>query len=661
MNSYGKAKKVIFLGLDGADPYLIKKFMDEGRLPNFKKLLEIGATTEDFGMQGPIPTITPPGWATLATGAWPGTHGITCFWNHTPGNPLDILDYGWDSTLCKAEFIWEAFERAGKKSILFNYPTSWPPSSKNSIYIDGTSMFPNLRGYIDYEKLYECVEGDFPIEEIPHDEDNTGTDCRVEGEVSTEKMEIKNYDGFGYEHPGLVTEEGGSEEEADAPKCDWIKTPIKHAQGWKNAPEGAKEVVLPVNTSQTRRYGLIVAEDGVNYNKIQIFKSKQDEKPIGEARVGEWSEWIYDNYYYDDKDTPVAYKIKVIDAKEDGSYLKFYYSFVLDLKSSKYFYPKDIGVELYEKLGPMMQPSNHDRHKPEADLINLETMIEMYEWQTKAMNYLLETREWDLMYSHIHGIDMFNHFYIDYTLENSPDYERYNNLIAKIYEINDKHVGDLMKRIDDETVLVVTSDHAAITRKDGYATKHPLIGDMWGLNVGIMSELGYTKLKEVDGKLEVDWENTKAIAQRAMYIYINLKGRDPQGIVEPEEYDELVEQIISDLYNYRDPKTGRRIITFALNKRDMEAIGLGGPHCGDIVYFLHEDFSRTHGNGLSNQTNYGYSMKCLFMIAGAGVKKGTIINRKVRAVDVVPTLCHLAGAPMPKDVEGGVIYQALED
>lgn len=429
----------------------------------------------------------------------------------------------------------------------------------------------------------------------------------------------------------------------------------------KNAPEGAKEVVLPVNTSQTRRYGLIVAEDGVNYNKIQIFKSKQDEKPIGEARVGEWSEWIYDNYYYDDKDTPVAYKIKVIDAKEDGSYLKFYYSFVLDLKSSKYFYPKDIGVELYEKLGPMMQPSNHDRHKPEADLINLETMIEMYEWQTKAMNYLLETREWDLMYSHIHGIDMFNHFYIDYTLENSPDYERYNNLIAKIYEINDKHVGDLMKRIDDETVLVVTSDHAAITRKDGYATKHPLIGDMWGLNVGIMSELGYTKLKEVDGKLEVDWENTKAIAQRAMYIYINLKGRDPQGIVEPEEYDELVEQIISDLYNYRDPKTGRRIITFALNKRDMEAIGLGGPHCGDIVYFLHEDFSRTHGNGLSNQTNYGYSMKCLFMIAGAGVKKGTIINRKVRAVDVVPTLCHLAGAPMPKDVEGGVIYQALED
>ncbi|MBS3970689.1 MAG: alkaline phosphatase family protein [Clostridia bacterium] len=660
VSSCGKAKKVMFLGLDGADPMLMKKYIDEGRLPNFKKLIEMGTTTEDLGMQGVLPTITPPNWCSLATGAFPNTHGITCFWNHTPGNPLDILDYGWDSTLCHAEYIWDAFDRAGKKSIMFNYPTSWPPTTKNAIYLDGTSMFTNLRGYIDYEKFYECIEGDFPIEEIPHSLDNSGTDCRVEGEVSTMKMEIKNYDGFGYEHPGLVTAEGGSEEEADAAKCDRIKSPIKPAQGWKNAPQGAREVILPVNTGQTRRFGLIIAEDGVNFNKFQIYTSKQDEKPIGEACVNEWSDWIYDNYNFNDKNTPVAYKIKVTHLEGDGSKLDFYYSFVLDLTSSKYFHPGELGAEMYEKLGPMMQPSNYDRHNVTADTIVYETMAEMYDWQTKAINYLLDNKEWDLLYSHIHGIDMFLHFYIDYTLEeNTPDFERYRELIAKVYELSDKYVGELMKRIDENTAVVVGSDHAGLTRKGGY--EYPLIGDMWGLNVGIMSELGYTKLKEVNGGLEVDWENTKAVAQRAMYIYINLKGRDPQGIVEPEEYDELVEQIISDLYNYRDPKTGRRIITFAMNKRDMEALGLGGPYCGDIVYFLHEDFSRTHGNGLSNQTNNGYSTKCLFMMAGGGVKKGEIIKRNVRVVDIAPTICHLAGAPMPRDVEGGVIYQALED
>lgn len=660
VSSYGKAKKVIFLGLDGADPLLVKKYMDEGHLPNFKKLMEMGATTDGFGMQGQLPTITPPGWASLATGAWPITHGITCFWNHTPGNPLDVLDYGWDSSLCKAEFVWEAFARAGKKSILFNYPTSWPPTIDNSIYLDGTSMFTNLRGYIDYEKLYECVEGDFPIEEIPHSLDNTGTDCRVEGEVSTQKMEIKNYGGFGYDHPGLVTAEGGSEEEADAPKCDRIKTPIKAAQGWKNAPEGAKEVVLPVNASQARRYGLLIAEDGKNFNKLQIFISKQDEKPIGEVLVGGWSDWIYDDYDFEGEKKPVAYKVKAIKMDADGSYLKLFYSFALDLKSQKYFYPEDVGMELYNALGPMMQPSNHDRHNPEADIINMETMIEMYQWQIDAMNYLMDNKEWDLLYSHIHGIDMFAHFYIDYTLEErTPDYQRYRDIFLEIYKLSDYYVGELMKRANDETLVVVTSDHACLTRKAEY--DHPLIGDMWGLNVGIMSDLGYTKLKEVNGALEIDWENSKAVAQRAMYIYINLKGRDPQGIVDPEDYDELVEQIISDLYNYRDPKTGRRVITFALNKRDMEAVNVGGPYVGDIMYFLHEDFSRTHGNGLSNQENYGYSTQCLFMMAGAGVKKGEIIDRRVRIVDVVPTICHLAGAPMPKDVEGGVVYQALED
>lgn len=246
-----KSKKVLFVGLDGADPMVIKKLIDEGRLPNFKKMLEIGVSTTDMGMQGALPTITPPNWASLATGTWPNTHGITCFWNHTPGNPLDVLDYGFDSTLCKAEFIWEAFERAGKKCIMLNYPTSWPPRTENSIYIDGTSIFTNLRGYNDYEKYYTCLEGNFPIEEAPHQVDNSGTDCRVEGEVTTQQAQIKQLDGFGYSAPGLVTEEGGSEEEADAAKCDKIKTPIKVATGWKNAPQGAKEIVI-ISGSQKR-------------------------------------------------------------------------------------------------------------------------------------------------------------------------------------------------------------------------------------------------------------------------------------------------------------------------------------------------------------------------------------------------------------------------
>ncbi|MBV4423747.1 alkaline phosphatase family protein [Clostridium tyrobutyricum] len=661
-NNNIKTKKVLLLGLDGADALQVKKYVSEGKLPNFKKVISQGVTTKDYSMRSVLPAITPPNWASLATGAFPNTHGITCFWNHTLGNPLDQLDYGFDSRLLKAETIWEAYARSGKKSILFNYPTAWPPKTEDDIYVDGTSIYTNLRGYIDYEKVYNCIEGDFPIKEVPHILDNTGTDCRVEGEVNSVKADISKseYDGYGYTAPDIVTSEENGESSSDLPNADQITTPIKFASDWKNAPDGAKEVILPVNSGMTRRYGLIVTEDGKNYNKIKIYASKKDEEPIGEAKAGEWSSWIYDTYRIDGKNTKVAYKIRVIDIKSDGSKLKFYYSFVLDLNKGKYFYPDKIGKEIYDKVGPMLQPTNYDRLNKTADEIMLESITEMYDWHVKAINYLLNNKEWDLFYIHMHGIDMYNHFYLDYTFEEtSEEYKRYQDLIYKIYELSDKFIGEMLKRLDGETTIFIVSDHGGVGKNP--KTEFPLIGDMWGINTGIMGQLGYTKLKEENGKLQIDWKNTTAISQRATFIYVNLKGRDPEGIVAPEDYDALVEKIIDDLYNYRDHKTGKRVISFALNRKDMEVLGLGGENSGDIFYILEPEFTRCHGNGLSNHELLGYSMRALFAAVGAGIKKGEIIDRNVGVVDIVPTISHLTGVPVPKNTEGGIIYQALEE
>ena len=64
-------KKVLVLGIDGMDSRITKKFLDEGKLPNIKKYLERGAARTGLDMLGAIPTITPPCWTTLATGAYP--------------------------------------------------------------------------------------------------------------------------------------------------------------------------------------------------------------------------------------------------------------------------------------------------------------------------------------------------------------------------------------------------------------------------------------------------------------------------------------------------------------------------------------------------------------------------------------------------------------
>ena len=105
----------------------------------------------------------------------------------------------------------------------------------------------------------------------------------------------------------------------------------------------------------------------------------------------------------------------------------------------------------------------------------------------------------------------------------------------------------------------------------------------------------------------IDWSRTQAISQRTSYIYVNLKGRDPQGIVEPADYNAFVAKIIDDLYAYRDPSTGKRVASFALNRNDMEVVGLGGKHCGDIFFILEPEFTRCHGNGLGNHTLFDYS------------------------------------------------------
>lgn len=78
--------KVLVLGVDGLDPRLTKKYMNKGVMPNFEKFVKRGAAREDLVMLGAMPTITPPMWTTLATGAYCETHGVTDFWNPHPEN-----------------------------------------------------------------------------------------------------------------------------------------------------------------------------------------------------------------------------------------------------------------------------------------------------------------------------------------------------------------------------------------------------------------------------------------------------------------------------------------------------------------------------------------------------------------------------------------------
>ena len=108
------SQKIIVLGVDGMDPRLTTKYLKQGLMPNTQAFIDRGACREDLVLLGAQPTVTPPMWTTLATGAYPMTHGITHFSRQHPLR-LDKDMYGLDSRLCKAELLWNVFAQAGRK------------------------------------------------------------------------------------------------------------------------------------------------------------------------------------------------------------------------------------------------------------------------------------------------------------------------------------------------------------------------------------------------------------------------------------------------------------------------------------------------------------------------------------------------------------------
>ncbi|MCM8830516.1 MAG: alkaline phosphatase family protein [Candidatus Omnitrophica bacterium] len=90
-------------------------------MPNTKRMIEEGGWGEDCLV--PHPTITPPNWTTIVTGIWIGTHQIVCF-NLLEEGELEKIYPAFHKDDFKAEYIWDAAEKIGKKTILLNYPST---------------------------------------------------------------------------------------------------------------------------------------------------------------------------------------------------------------------------------------------------------------------------------------------------------------------------------------------------------------------------------------------------------------------------------------------------------------------------------------------------------------------------------------------------------
>ncbi|MBQ2776521.1 MAG: alkaline phosphatase family protein [Peptococcaceae bacterium] len=696
LRSKGLTDKLLLLGVDGMDPRFTKRLVEEGKLPNVKKLMDMGACRDDLMMLGANPTITPPMWATLATGAYPMTHGIMDY-NVSAEDDKDITLGAFSSRFMKSEPIWNITAAAGKKTLCMHWPGgSFPPTSdsENLFTIDGSSpgaccAWSNVRdldmlyvastkaqepGYMPMSITTTDVVGDEKLKFALPPTSRSG-----KSEEAKERMayyqqwykEFLNVEGYipddSFVVDSIVYEElkGLMWHTADFPTGCCI-SPVWPAYEWEvEIPADAKEFLIITYYGKVMRPALILKNEAGIYNKVAIYKDKASAEPLVVLENDVFTP-VYDTVPREDGTEEKVYRnMRMLKIDEDGNYVRIWASRGMSCEDDSVWFPKSLFKEVVDRFGPpqptsMMSGNDYDLimkcNNPQWELAA--------EWQSKLMHYMIEEHGVEVICSHMHNIDLQGHNYMKYM--KNRDTSRYDeNEVVKYaeatYKVTDDYIGSFMHLIDEGWTIILFSDHALICAEEEAVA----LGDNTGVCKDPFCKWGYTVMKkDENGKElpEIDWTQTKAIMTRSNSIYINLKGRDKHGIVDPADKYELEEEIITKLYGYTHPKTGKRIIALALHNKDAVLLGLGGPMGSDIVFVVHESYVEDHGPGLS--TAYGYqdtSLSPIFIAAGPGIKENFRTTRYVREVDLAPTAAVLLGVEMPADCEGAPAYQIFTE
>lgn len=678
-----KTEKLIVLGVDGMDPRLTKYLMDKGELPAIKKLVDRGACRDDLVLIGGMPTITPPMWTTLSTGAYASTHGITGFWNIDPVDRTKLV-YALDSTTCKAESLWNCTAEAGLRTLVWHWPgSSWPPTSDspNLSVVDGVQ--PGFVGFgtgmRDDEVLVTAstkVENPAFLPKAGHA--NTGAGCIIEDvDIKDENAGSAGADaaadacqnaGASVENIMLSLEDG--EFSIENMPFNTAQSPLKDAEGWADAPDGAKEFIVLCCDGRVRRPCLLLKNENGEYDTVAMYRNKKAEEPIAVAKYQEDSPFFLDEVIQEDGTRLSCVRsIRYIYHNDDYSTINFWINRANDITDDVAWHPKSLHKEIIENVGYWSFTSGlGGKNTFFSKQLMLPTWEIYNNWQAACLKYFIDNDRYDVIFSHLHNVDGIGHNIWPHgnenTHTNSEDIEQNHEFMVETYRQTDRYIAQFLDYLDEGWTIILTSDHGLIcdTNEEGPA----LMGDAFGVNAKIMDELGYTILKrDEDGNIlkEIDWSKTRAVATGTNHIFLNIKGRDPHGIVEPEDQYQLEEEIIDALYNYRDPKTGRRIISLAVRNCDAIVFGCGQEGFGDIVYFLEDGFHRVHGDSWTTKKDHGghhTSVSPIFVAAGSGIKSGVKTDRVIRQVDVTPTIASLLDVRMPAQCEGAPVYQIIE-
>ncbi len=339
----------------------------------------------------------------------------------------------------------------------------------------------------------------------------------------------------------------------------------------------------------------------------------------------------------------------------------------------------------------------------------IQSVLDWDRMTLRAADFLMDRAPWDLCFLVFSGVDIMSHFMWQPAAIRAAagDRQVVTDAVRSIYRQADDILGTLLERAGDDTYVMVVSDHGfgpldhyihlnawlaergylKFKRTPGVALKYlayrlgltPLhiLTLMRGLGLGArVQETAGTRnewFKEMVKRAflsleDVDWSRTTAYS--AGYggpLFANLRGRQPQGIVEPGiEYEALLQRLADDLLALRHPLTDEPLTGAVYRRADLYS----GPlvdQAPDLMfeprdwrnqgYGVH-DFASNRWLEPSPDRTGTHRMDGVFFLRGPGVPGGQRIEG-ASLQDIAPTILSLMDTPIPKDVDGHVLQSAL--
>jgi predicted AlkP superfamily phosphohydrolase/phosphomutase len=526
-------QQVVVLGFDGCDPTLAAKWMAEGKLPNLARLAQAG-TFETLGTTNPPES--PVAWATFATGLNPGGTGIFDFLKRDPKTYLPEL----------------ALVSRQKPKFLFGWLPIKGPKVTNER--DGVPFYVSAA-----DAGYKTTVLRMPLEFPPH---------KVPGGKLLAGLSVPDVRGtwgtFFYFGSELTPWDVGDTEFGG--KLVRLELHGQHAKAEVEGPadptsDQFKRISVPIEFDETPEN-----------NSVTIHLAGHDET----LQEGHWSRWFHVKFRINTfLSVSAICKFYVLEVSPD---LRVYMSPLNidpELPVLPVSYPANYSAELAKKIGLFKTLGWwHDTWALNEEKIDEGVFLEdLFDTMKTLEDITLDELKNDppsLIVSIFTSTDSVSHMFFRLIDPQHPRYDpvlaaKYGDAILRVYQQMDKVVGEVEENMKPGGTLIIVSDHGFHSWRKGFNTNTWLVKNGYMVLKNPNAEEKSYNLEELFGQgsffPNVDWSHTRAYALGLGQIYLNERGREAHGIVNPgPEADRLAEEIRQKLLTYRDPDTNQPVL-----------------------------------------------------------------------------------------------------